>query len=84
MNQKSSIAMLMAVLLAGQSTAMAAPAPVELKWSELSFHIQGRNIELVLPEGTSVGARWKQSARMPLFSRFVKPRMQKPIPRETQ
>jgi hypothetical protein len=55
MNRKSSVAMLTAVVLACQSMAMAESGPIELKWSELSFHIQGRDIQLVLPDGTSMG-----------------------------
>ena len=54
MNRKSSVALLTAVLLTCQSMAMAESGPVELKWSELSFHIQGRDIGLVLPDGTSL------------------------------
>lgn len=54
MNQKSYVAMLTAVMLAGQSMAMAESGPIELKWSELSFHIQGRDIALALPDGTSL------------------------------
>ena len=54
MNRKSSVAMLTAGLLACQSMAMAESGPIELKWSELSFHIQGRDIEIVLPDGTSL------------------------------
>lgn len=54
MNRKSSVAMLTAVLLASQSMAMAESGPIELKWSELSFHIQSHDIELVLPDGTSL------------------------------
>ena len=54
MNRKSSVALLTAVLLACQSMAMAESGPIELKWSELSFHIQGRDIGLVLPDGTSL------------------------------
>jgi len=55
MNRKSYVAMLMAVMLAAQSMAMAESGAVELKWSELSFHIQGRDIALTLPDGTSLG-----------------------------
>ena len=54
MNRKSSVAMLTAVLLACRSMAMAESGPIELKWRELSFHIQGRDIGLVLPDGTSL------------------------------
>jgi len=54
MNRKSCVAMLTTVLLACQSMAMAESGAIELKWSELSFHIQGRDIELALPDGTSL------------------------------
>src|SRR6266481_5364177 len=54
MNRKSCVAMLTTVLRACQSMAMAESGAVELKWSELSFHIQGRDIELTLPDGTSL------------------------------
>jgi hypothetical protein len=54
MNRKSTVAMLIAVLLACQPMAMAESGSIELKWSELSFHIQGRDIALVLPDGASL------------------------------
>jgi hypothetical protein len=54
MNRRISAAMLLAAMLAGQPVARAESAPVELKWSELSSHIQGRDIELILPDGTSL------------------------------
>lgn len=62
MNHKSSVArsfvrllaMPMAIMLAGQSTAKAESGPIELKWSELSSHIQGHDIEIVLPDATSL------------------------------
>jgi len=54
MNRKSLVALMVAVTLASQSMAIAETAPVELKWSELSFHVQGRDITLVLPDGASV------------------------------
>jgi hypothetical protein len=54
-NSKSPVSLLVAFALVAQSTAMAAPQPVELKWSELSSTIQGRTIELTLPEGATVG-----------------------------
>jgi hypothetical protein len=34
---------------------MAAPRPLEFRWSELSSTIQGRTIELTLPDGATVG-----------------------------
>jgi hypothetical protein len=46
--------MLTAIMLAGQSMAMAESRPIELKWSELGSHISGRDIELALPDGTSL------------------------------
>jgi hypothetical protein len=54
MNRKSCVAMLTTVLLGCQSMAMAESGPIELRWSELSLHIQGRDIQLVLPDGTSL------------------------------
>lgn len=57
MNRSISAAMLLAVMIAGQPRARAESAPVELKWSELSSHIQGRDIELVLPDGASLAGR---------------------------
>ena len=54
MNLKMPLAVLMTAILASQSAAVAASRPVELKWSELSSHILGREIELVLPEGSRV------------------------------
>jgi hypothetical protein len=41
----------MVALLLSQSTAMAAPKPVEVKWSELGAIISGRTVELILLEG---------------------------------
>lgn len=54
-NLISPMSLLVALALAGQSTAMAAPKPLELDWSELSSRIQGRTLELTLPDGTTVG-----------------------------
>jgi len=54
-NPKSPVSVLVAFALVAQSTAMAAPKPVELRWSELSSAIQGRTIQLTLPEGVTVG-----------------------------
>ncbi len=51
---RSSVAILMTTMLAGQSAAIAESRPIELKWSELGSHIQDRNIELVLPDGASI------------------------------
>jgi len=51
MDHKTCVALLMATILASQSMAAAAPGPVELKWSELGPHIQGRDIKLALPDG---------------------------------
>lgn len=57
MNPRISATMLLAVMLAGQPMAIAQSTPIELKWSELSSHIQNRDIELTLPDGTSLGGR---------------------------
>ncbi len=54
MNSKSSVAALVAVLLFGQSSAIAESRPIELKWSELSSQIQEHTIVLVLPDATSL------------------------------
>src|SRR5712691_13344499 len=54
-NLKSPVSVLVAFALVAQSTAMATPKPVELRWSELSSAIQGRTIQLTLPEGVTVG-----------------------------
>lgn len=54
-NLKSPVSLLVAFALVAQSTAMAAPKPVELTWSELSSAIQGRTIKLTLPGGITVG-----------------------------
>ena len=54
-NLKSPVTLLVAFALAAQSDAMAAPKPLEVKWSELSSVIQGRTIELALPGGATVG-----------------------------
>jgi hypothetical protein len=54
-NLKSPVSVLVAFALVAQSTAMAAPKPVELKWSELGSTIQGRTINLTLPGGITVG-----------------------------
>ena len=54
MNRKSSVALLMSSMLIGQSAAMAASRPIELKWDELGSHIQGREIDLVLPDATAL------------------------------
>ena len=48
------LTLLVAFALVGQSTGMAAPRPLELKWSELSSTIRGRTIKLTLPEGATV------------------------------
>jgi hypothetical protein len=47
-------ALVVAFALVGQSTGIAAPRPLELKWSELSSTIRGRTIRLTLPEGATV------------------------------
>lgn len=52
MNRKSLVAVLMCSMLFGESTAMAASRPIELKWDELASHVEGREIELVLPDAT--------------------------------
>jgi hypothetical protein len=54
MNLKAPVTLLVAFALVGQSMGMAAPRPLELKWSELSSTIRGRSIELTLPEGVTV------------------------------
>ena len=54
MTLKAPVTLLVATALLGQSTAMAAPRPLELKWSELSSTIRGRSIRLTLPEGATV------------------------------
>jgi hypothetical protein len=54
LNLNAPATLLVAFALAGQSTGMAAPKPVELKWSELSSTIRGRTIQLTLPEGVTV------------------------------
>lgn len=54
-NLKSPVTLLVAFALAAQPSAMAAPKPLELKWSELSSTIQGRTIKLTLPGGITVG-----------------------------
>jgi hypothetical protein len=54
MNLKAPVTLLVAFALLGQSTGMAAPRPLELKWSELSSTIRGRTIKLTLPEGATV------------------------------
>ena len=51
---KAPVILLVAFALLGQSTATAAPRPLELKWSELSSVIRGRTIKLTLPEGATV------------------------------
>ena len=51
MNRNSSVAILLTVMLAGQSTALAHSAPVVLMWGELSSILPGHDIELVLPGG---------------------------------
>jgi hypothetical protein len=54
LNLKSATALLAAIALVGESTAMAAQKPLELTWSEVGSRIQGQNIELILPGGTTV------------------------------
>jgi hypothetical protein len=49
------VAILVAIALVGESTAMAAEKPLELTWSEVGSRIQGKDIELTLPGGTTVG-----------------------------
>jgi hypothetical protein len=54
MSLRTRAALVVAFALAGQSTGMAAPGPLELKWSELSSTIGGRTVKLTLPEGATV------------------------------
>ncbi len=54
MPHRSSLAMLLAVVLATPLAAIAESRPIELKWSELGSRIQGRDIDLVLPDGTAL------------------------------
>ena len=54
-NLKSTISLTVCLAVLTQSTAMASPKPLELQWSELSSRIEGRTIELILPDGTFVG-----------------------------
>jgi len=54
MKRNCPAALLVSAMLTGQSAAMAASRPVELKWDELSSHIQGREIALVLPDATAL------------------------------
>ena len=51
---KHSIALLTAALLLSPCGALAKSSPVELQWDELSSHLQGREIELVLPDSTAL------------------------------
>ena len=53
-NLKALVTLLVAFALLAQSTGMAAPRPLELKWNELSSTIRGRTIKLTLPEGATV------------------------------
>ena len=57
MNRKSSVALLTISMLLGPSVAMAVSPPIELKWDELGSHIQGHEIDLVLPDATAL--TWK-------------------------
>jgi hypothetical protein len=54
LNLKSSIAFVVATALVVEPTAMAGQKPLELTWSEVTSRIQGQNIELTLPGGTTV------------------------------
>src|SRR6266849_2025336 len=54
-NLKSPATLLVAFAVLAQSTAMAAPQPLELKWSDLGSTIQGRTIQLTLPDGATIG-----------------------------
>src|ERR1700719_759682 len=54
-NLKSPVRLLVAFALVAQSIVMAAPKPLEVKWSELGSLLQGRNIRLTLPGGVTVG-----------------------------
>lgn len=45
---------LLALVLVAQSSAFAAAAPVELRWSELNALIFGKKVQLVLPGGANV------------------------------
>jgi hypothetical protein len=54
MNRRTPVTLLVAFALVGQSTGVAAPRPLELKWSELSSTILGRTVQLTLPEGATV------------------------------
>lgn len=54
-NLKSTLSLLVALVLLTPSTAIASSKPLELQWGELSSKIQGRTIQLTLPGGTTVG-----------------------------
>ena len=54
MNRNCSAALLVSAMLIGQCAALASSRPVELKWDELAAQIQGRKIELVLPDATAL------------------------------
>ncbi len=54
MSHRSSLAILLAVVLAAPLAAIAESRPIELKWSELGSRIQGRDVGLVLPDGTAL------------------------------
>jgi hypothetical protein len=51
---RTPVVFLLTLLLAGQSSAFAASAPVELKWSELNTAIYGHSVELTLPGAFTV------------------------------
>jgi hypothetical protein len=54
MTHRSVLAILLAVALAAPFAASAESRPIELQWSELGSRLQGRDIELVLPDGTAL------------------------------
>jgi len=53
-NLKAPVTLLVAFALLGQSTGMAAPRPLELRWNELSSTIGSRTIKLTLPDGATI------------------------------
>jgi hypothetical protein len=48
------VAFLILLLCSGQSSGRAETKPLELRWAELAPLIQGRRVQLILPEGTSL------------------------------
>jgi len=55
MNLNFPVAIFVAIALVGESTAMAAQKPLDLTWEEVGSRIQGKEIELTLRGGTTVG-----------------------------